>query len=856
MARDADARTRFGGLLRRWRLAAGLTQEELADRSGLSVRTIRDLERGTTGRPFRNSVGRLAEALGLAGAERDEFARAARPGFASAGPAPASPIPRQLPAAAADFTGRAAELKILDGLLDGDSRSPGTVVVSAIGGTAGVGKTALAVHWAHQAAARFPDGQLYVNLRGYDPDQPVQPADALAGFLRALGVPGQDIPPDADERAARYRSLLAGRRMLVLLDNAGSAEQVRPLLPGSPACAVVVTSRDSLSGLVARDGARRLDLDLLPPADADILLTALIGDRAAADPATTAALAEQCSRLPLALRVAAELAVARPTVPLAGLAAELADEQRRLDLLDAGGDPRTAVRAVFSWSCRHLDAAAARMFRLAGLHPGPDLDVYATAALTDTTVEKADEVLDQLTRAHLIQPTQPGRRGLHDLLRAYARELAADQDGEGESRAALTRLFDHYLHAAGAAMDTLYPAERHRRPPLPGAASHPLPPVTDAAPARTWLDTERANLVTVAAYTAAHGWPGHATGLAVTLYRYLDSGGYFPEAISIHSHARHAARQAGDRAAEAEALTGLGNADRRQGRYEQATSHLQQALALYSDVGDRTGQARALHNLGLVNLRRGRPQQAMSHQQQALGLYRDTGDRTGEARALKGLGTIDQLQGRYQQATGHFRQALALCHETGDRTSEGEAVGNLAELALRQSRYRQAAGYYLQALAIFRETGNPEGEASALAGLGDTDLRQGRYQEAIGHQQQALARFRETGDQSSEAQVLNGLGEVFFATGQPDHSSAWHTTALGLASQIGDKYEQARAHAGLGRAHHAAGNAGQARGHWQQALALYTELGAPEADQVRAQLAGRVPPRQSEQAEQPAGPGH
>jgi len=303
-------------------------------------------------------------------------------------------VPAQLPGDVDVFTGRAAELAELDRLLTtapirtdaadkagGDSTS---VVISAVSGTAGVGKTALALRWAHQVRAEFSDGQLYVNLRGYDPDQPLSAGYALAGFLRALGVPGAEIPPEVDERAAAYRSLLDGRRILIVLDNASSVEQVRPLLPGTPSALVVVTSRDALAGLVARHGARRLDLDLLPPEDAVALLRALIGERAEAEPDVAVTLAGQCVRLPLALRVAAELAAARPSTSLAQLVGELADEQRRLELLDAGGDPRTAVRAVFSWSYRHLPAEAARAFRLIGLHPGPDLDPYATAALTHT----------------------------------------------------------------------------------------------------------------------------------------------------------------------------------------------------------------------------------------------------------------------------------------------------------------------------------------------------------------------------------------------------------------------------------------------------------------------------------------
>lgn len=414
----------YGEVVRGYRVAAGLTQEELAALSGLDVRTISDIERGRTTRPHRSSADLLARAL-----NRDDLAwkpvaarlegpagqGVALPGIrGSAGDASGEPpqqaTPRQLPGGVRHFTGRAGELAMLTGLLDqaGQER-PGTVVISAIGGTAGVGKTALAVHWAHQAADRFPDGQLYVDLRGYGPDHPVTVADALAGFLRALGVPGQGIPPGADERAARYRTLIAGRRMLVLLDNARDADQVRPLLPASPACMTVVTSRDALAGLVARDGAVRLDLDLLPPPDAIGLLRALIGPRAAADRRAVDLLAGLCGRLPLALRIAAELAAARPAAPLTDLVAELAGQHDRLDLLDVGEDAQAAVREVFSWSYRHLDPAAARAFRLAGLHPGADLDAHAAAALTASpAVAAAGRLLGRLARAHLVYPAGTG----------------------------------------------------------------------------------------------------------------------------------------------------------------------------------------------------------------------------------------------------------------------------------------------------------------------------------------------------------------------------------------------------------------------------------------------------------------
>jgi DNA-binding SARP family transcriptional activator/tetratricopeptide (TPR) repeat protein len=756
------------------------------------------------------------------------------PGLAvPGGPGPA--VPRELPAGIRHFTGRGGELKQLTALLDHTSEETPTVVISAIGGTAGVGKTALAVQWAHQVTERFPDGQLYVNLRGYDPAQPVTAADALARFLRALGVAGRDIPAEEDERAARYRSLLTAKRMLVVLDNAGKAEQVRPLLPGSPGCVVLVTSRDALAGLIARDGAHRLDLDLLPQEDAVGLLRALIGERVDADPGAAAVLAGRCARLPLALRVVAEFAAARPDVSLAGLADELADQQRRLDLLEAGGDPRTAVRAVFSWSYRHLDAEAARAFRLAGLHPGPSFEPYALAALTGATLQDASRLLEALARAHLIQPAGPGRYGLHDLLRAYAAGQAHAIDTGQERRAALTGLFDHYLHTAATAMDSLVPAERDRRPRIPPPAA-PTPPLPDPDTARAWLDAQRATLTAVVTYTAEHGWPGHATRLATTVARYLDYGGHYPEAISIHTHARHAARDSGDRAAEATALSNLGVVDWWQGRYQQATGHYQQALTLYRATGDQAGQAIVLGNLGVVDLSQGRYQQATDHYQQALTLYRATGDQASQANALGNLGAIAMRQGRYQQAAHHHQQALTLYRELGNRAGEAYALTNLGGTDVRQGRYQQAARHHQQALALFRELGNRSGEANVLTNLGAVDLSRGRCQQAVTHHQEALTLFRELGDRAGEAEALNGLGDALLVIGQPEDARAQHAIALGVASQIGDKFEQARAHNGLAHVFHATGDPGQARHHWQQALTVYTELGAPEAGDVRARL--------------------
>lgn len=754
-----------------------------------------------------------------------------RPGLVL-GTSPGWPIPRQLPGGVRCFTGRDQELARLDAL---SGETAVTAVISAIGGTAGVGKTALAVHWAHRAAARFPDGQIYVNLRGYDPGPPLAAAEALAGFLRDLGTPGPDIPAEESERAARYRSLLAGRRMLIVLDNAASAGQVRPLLPGSPGCMTVVTSRDALAGLVARNDAVRVDLGLLPQREALRLLRALVGARAAAEPEAANALAARCAGLPLALRIAAELAAARPAARLAGLADELADRQR-LDLLDAGGDPHTGIRAVFSWSYQHLDPAAARLFRRLGLHPGVEFDHYAAATLAATTPDEARRTLEVLARAHLAAAVRPGRYAMHDLLRAYAREVAASRDGEAECRAALGRLFDHYLHTAAVAMDVVFPAERDRRPRI-SEPTTPAPPLAGAAQARQWLDAELVNLVASAVRADDGGRPCHVIRLSATLSRYLAGGGHLAEAAAIHAHALTAARNVGDRAAEAMALSCLSQIDLHYGNGERAAGQLRQALALFSELRDQAGEARILHNLATVETQKGQYRQAGQHHQRALELYRDTGNRIGAARALCGLGDVDLRLGCYRQAGDHLRQALALSQEAGDQVNESYVTALLGDLSLRLHHHAEAEGRLERVLALFRVAEDRTGEAWTLAHLGAVQLAQGRGQSAVALHQEATAVARDSNDLFGEAEALNGLGEAYLATGDPAQAGTAHTRALHLARRTGDKAEQARAHVGLARSHQTAHGSTAAHGHWRAALALYDLLGTPEADQIRAQLA-------------------
>jgi tetratricopeptide (TPR) repeat protein len=753
----------------------------------------------------------------------------------SAAPPESSSAPWQLPAAVSHFTGRTAELDALTAALDRSAAH--TMVISALAGMGGVGKTALAVQWAHQVAGRFRDGQLYVNLRGYDAHEPVSPGDALAGFLRALGVAGQQIPDDAEERARLYRSRLAGRRMLVLLDNARDSEQVRPLLPGDPGCAAVVTSRDQLAGLVVADGARRLDLDVLAPADAVGLLRSLIGSRADEDPAAVADLAGLCARLPLALRIAAEHAAARPDAALGGLVTELTTA--RLDGLDAG-DARADVRAVLSWSVRQLPDDVAAAFALIGLHPGTDLDTYAAAALTGTTAARAHRMLGRLHRASLVQAAGPGRYGMHDLLRAYAREQAPARDGGDQRRQALTGLFDYYLAAAAAAMDVVFPAEAHHRPAVAlGMAS--APEFSGEADARGWLDRERANLVAAAVYCANRGWPEHATSLAATTFRYLLIGNYLPEALTICEHALQAARESGDLAAEAGALNGLGGIRSTTGHFRDASGHFQAALACYRRCGNRDGEARALCNLSEIEYRLNNHHVAADYGRQAIAAFGDAGDRLGMARALCELAGPEIELGSLDQASEHLQLAVQVLRADGDQVGEAEALQRMGALGLRRGELADASRFHEQSLAIFRRIDHPTGIAAELRNLGEVGLRRGDYPHAISCLQQALALFCQIGDQHGETLTRRGLARGLRQAGQASAARAQLETALRLAADTGSTYQQASVHRDLADSHHAVGQDEHARHHWQQALTLYTQLGAPEADKVRSSLTGLRP---------------
>jgi tetratricopeptide (TPR) repeat protein len=570
------------------------------------VRAISDIERGTTTRPRRSSIALLEAALRQFGGNGDAPPAAVVPADRT------SSGPRQLPPTVPGFTGRTRELDALTHLLGPAGAATGPVVISAIAGTAGVGKTALALHWAHQAAERYPDGQLYVNLRGYDPDRPVPAASALAWLLRALGVAGPDIPPEPDERAALYRSLLAGRRMLVVLDNAGSAEQVRLLLPGTVTCGVLVTSRDSLAGLVARDGAARLDLDLLPMADAIALLRTLIGGRADTDPGAAEALATQCSRLPLALRVAAEFVTARPEVSLASLAGELADQQRRLDLLDADGDPRAGVRAVFSWSYRDLGALPARVFRRLGLHPGPDLD--AQQGRYRRAIDRHEQALALYQRI-------------------------GDQFGQARSLNNLGAV-ELYLGRYRQAVGHLGRAEALSRE----AGAHP---VTGYARLNLGAVAFRqgnhrlaiAHLTEAMALSRQIAHPALEVSGTVYLARIDLREGRYEQAEDRLAHALARSRELGDRAAETEALSGQGELSLTLGQGPLAVARYTAVLGLASRIGDQYEQARAHDGLARGHHAMGSEGRARRHWRRALTLFTRLGaPEAGEVRTrLSGM---------------------------------------------------------------------------------------------------------------------------------------------------------------------------------------------------------------------------
>jgi tetratricopeptide (TPR) repeat protein len=807
-----------------------LKRSALARSVGVSASSLYAYLDGTT-LPPTDVLDRLLAALDVAAVERGRLAtardaietgRRSRANRSTTGddhtmPRPEGPpAPRQLLAPPQMFTGRVRELSKIE-----QAHDASTVVITAIDGMAGVGKTALAVYAGHRIADRYPDGQLLIDLHGFtEATAPVEPGDALDRLLRALGVPGVRIPAGLEDRAGLWRSVLSERRILIVLDNAATEAQVAPLLPGAPGCLVLVTSRRRLTGL---DATHTVSLDTLPPAEARALLTRTVGaDRLTDQPGgLVAEVTELCGRLPLAIRIAAARLRSHPTWSLADLAKRLRDQDQLLSEL---ADGTRGVDAALELSTRQLNPEQQRMYRRLGLHPGPDADPYAAAALAEVSLVAARRQLEQLHDAHLLQEPTAGRFVFHDLVRAHASQIAAGAESEPLRRAALTRLFDHYRLTASVAMDVAYPYERERRPRIT-PADVPTPDLSDPDQATGWLDIEHPNLLAAARHAAGHGWPEHALDLSVILHRHLRTRGRYGDAEVLHHQALTTARAIGDRAGELSTLTGLGWIHLLQGRYEQAADHYQQALQLARTIGDRTGELNVLRGLGWIHQRQGRHEQAADHYQQALEIARATGDRAGELDVRRGLAHLHLLEGRHEQAADHYQQALEIARNTGNRTGELSALNGLAHIHRLQGRPEQATDHHQQALEIARTIGDHIGELNALNGLAHIHLRQGRPEQATDHYQRVLDLARATGDRNWEFEALHGLGRLHYSTGSPDAALPKHRQALELATDLGHPDDQARAHDGLAHAHHALHQPEQARQHWQQALAILTSLG-------------------------------
>ncbi|MFS8098980.1 tetratricopeptide repeat protein [Lentzea alba] len=668
---------------------------------------------------YRRTRAVLVDELGLEPGEElrrlEQAILSAEPHLTGTAPAPTGQqpnfdpqwtVPRQLPAHTPRFVGRSEQLRVLDAL-------PGGIAV--ISGTAGVGKSALALHWAHQVADRFPDGQLYVNLRGFDPSTaPITPAEAVRGFLDAFGTPPERIPAGLDAQAALFRSLLADRRMLVVLDNAADAEQIRPLLPGGSECLVVVTSRSQLAGLTAQEGACPIPLDLLSPAESVALLAGRLGEeRVGAEPGAAAELVDQCARLPLALAITAARAAVSQALPLHALCDELRDEQSGLDAFNLD-DPATSLRTVFGWSYLRLSEPAARLFRLLSLHPGPDASFGAVVSLAGVVPQRARSLLRELAGFTLVTETVRDQFTQHDLLRAYATELVQDEETEDERRAATLRLLDHLLGLAHAAAVLLEPT----REPIDTITEAPAG-LTTADEALAWCESQHRTLMAAITFAAGHGFDDHAWRMSWAVADYLNRRGHWHDLLASQHVALSAATRAGNRCGQAHAHRELGRACIRLGRWDDAADHLAQALDAFGELGAETGQAHTHLTIGWMLEQQGRLRRSLRHAEQALTLYRACGNRAGQANALNAVGWCHVQLGEYERALPCCLQALEMLAGLGDRLGEAATWDSLGVAYRLFGDHAKAVAAFEHALELYRGIGDRYFEATVLVHLGE-----------------------------------------------------------------------------------------------------------------------------------------
>ena len=876
----AEPPVTFAALLRKLRAEARLTQEELAEASGVRPRSISDLERGVAVSPQRDTIRRLADALGLTGLVRAQFEAVARgravpAATGEAGVGGAAAATRTLPRDVASFTGRQQEL---EQLADAAASTGGVVGIHAIGGMAGVGKTAFAVHAAHRLADRFPDGQVFLPLHGHTPgQQPVDPADALASLLLTAGVPVQQIPPGLEARMALWRDRLAERQLLLILDDAASSEQVLPLLPGAGGSLVLVTSRRHLSAL---DDATAVSLDTLPAEEAAGLLVRLAG-RAGLSPDDPAVdqITRLCGYLPLAIGMVARQLHHHPAWTPVARAAELASARDRLELM---ATENLSVTVAFNLSYEHLTEDQQRLFRRLGLHVGADIDGYAAAALDGTDLAAGRRGLEGLYDQYLLTEPAQGRYRMHDLIRRHARALADRVDPDEDRDGAITRLLDYYQHTAALADALIARQARSADSVIPAA----VPALVSREQALGWVRAERASLLACLDHATGTGQHARVIALTAGLAGLLGSDGPWAEAITRHTAAFQAARHLGDRLGQAGALTDLGEVRRMTGDYPAAAQALEQALGIYRDLGDRLGQARALSDLGVVRRMTGDYPAAAQAQKQALGIYRDLGDRLGQARTLNYLGGVRLVTDDYPAAAQALEQALGIYRDLGDRGGEANALRFLGSVWRLTGDYPAAAQALEQALGVYRDLGDRHGQAgallllgvvwrltgeypaaaqaleqaldicrdlgdrldqaSALHELGVARRATGEYTAAGRALEQALGILRDLGHQSGEAEVLNDKGTLHRISGELAQAVGCHQRALELARAIAASWDEAHALAGLGRCALAAGHATQAGVLLRRALEIFQRIGATEASDLLAELDAltRPPPAQ------------
>jgi tetratricopeptide (TPR) repeat protein len=739
-------------------------------------------------------------------------------------------VAHTLPADVASFTGRQEELDRLMRALPSSADPVGVVRIDAIDGMAGVGKTAFAVHAAHQLASRFPDGQLFVRLHAHTPgQQPVGPADALAALLLGDGVAPRQIPAGLEARAGLWRDRMAGRRFLLVLDDATGHEQVRPLLPGTAGNLVLVTSRRHLTGL---EDAQAISLDIMSADEAAELLIRLAAQPGlSSDDVAVREIARLCGYLPLAVGILARQLAHHPAWTTTALAADLAAVRDRLELMQA---ENLSVAAAFDLSYQDLTLDQQRLFRRLGLHPGSDVDAYAAAAMDDIDLSAARRRLEALYDQHLLTEPAHGRYRMHDLIRAHARALAAmDQIADGDT--AIDRLLDYYLYTATAAGRDL----AWNTPESSPAISSPptfAPDLLTREQKIAWLDAERANLQAATDYAALRTRPVHAIGIPFAIHGFLRTNGHWDQALALHRTALVAARRIGDRSGQASAICQLGAVHRLAGDYPAALISQNEALTLYRDLGDRPGEGDALTELGTVRWLIGEYLAADATLGQALELWGELCDPRGEADVLCQLGTVQRLTGDHVAALDSQAQALQLYRDLGDRLGEADALRNLGDAHYANGDYPAAATCQAQALELYRDLGSRPGEADALRNLGTVQRSAGDYLTAAKTLSQALRLYRGLGDRRGEAEALNDLGELVSDSSGLADACAHHESALIVARNIGSPLEESRALEGIGRCVLGQGETDEGAIYLRHALAIYQRIGSPNTQRVEIVL--------------------